>query len=83
MTRDHDRNTSPHAAPIVYQIKLSGELPPDWAAWFDGMALTDDGAGDTLLTGAVVDQSALHGLLRRIRDTGLTLISLNALDCGA
>jgi hypothetical protein len=83
MTGEHGHSTSPLPAPILYQIKLSGALSPDWAAWFDGMALTVDPAGDTLLTGPIVDQSALHGLLRRIRDTGLTLISLNALDCGA
>jgi hypothetical protein len=47
------------------------------------MALTVDPAGDTLLTGPVVDQSALHGLLRRIRDTGLTLLALNAIETGA
>lgn len=60
----------------IYQIRIEGHLGEHWADVFDGldMTLTDD--GDTLLHGPVVDQAALHGLLRRIRDSGMTLVSV-------
>jgi hypothetical protein len=68
----------------VYQIKLQGRLDAGWSDWFDGMALTlEDGAGGspiTTLTGAVEDQSALHGLLARISDLNLPLISVTQLE---
>ncbi len=64
----------------VYQIKLQGKLDASWSDWFDGMTLTfenrDDESPVTTLTGAVVDQAALHGLLSRISDLNLTLISV-------
>lgn len=66
----------------VYQIRLRGQLGPLWSDWFDGLSITWDGA-DTLLTGEVIDQAALHGLLRRIRDLGVPLVSLNRLDTSA
>ena len=59
-----------------YVIRLRGSLPPRWAAWFDGMTLTTEGDGTTVLRGPVIDQSALHGLLQRVRDVGLPLISV-------
>jgi hypothetical protein len=62
--------------PDQYVIRLQGRLPARWAAWFDGMTLTTEGDGTTVLTGPVVDQSALHGLLQRVRDVGLPLISV-------
>ena len=62
--------------PDRYVIRVQGHLPPRWAAWFDGMALTTEGDGTTVLSGPVVDQSALHGLLQRVRDVGLPLISV-------
>ena len=63
--------------PMVYQIRLRGQLDACWTDWFGGMAvaLTED--GDTLLTGPVVDQAALFGLLRKVRDLGLPLVSIN------
>ena len=61
--------------PEVYQIRLRGQLAPMWSHWFDGLALTWC-AGDTLLTGPVPDQAALHGLIRRTRDLGLPLLSV-------
>jgi hypothetical protein len=78
--------TDPSADPIgstVYQIRLRGQLGPLWSDWFEGLAITWDDNGDTLLTGSVADQSALHGLLRRIRDLGVTLISINPLVASA
>ena len=66
--------------PEMYQIKLQGRLDASWSDWFDGMTLTcehgDDDSPITTLTGAVVDQAALHGLLSRISDLNLTLISV-------
>jgi hypothetical protein len=64
------------AAPIVYEIRVEGCLPDRWRDWFEGMSFTRKG-GETLLTGPVVDQAALYGLLRKVRDTGLTLIAVN------
>lgn len=66
--------------PIVYQIKLKGHLGAEWADWFEGLAITPEDNGDTLLAGPVPDQSALHGLLKKVRDLGLTLISVNPVD---
>jgi len=62
--------------PKVYQIRIKGHLGQRWADWFDGLAITPEPNGDTLLTGPVVDQSALHGLLRNVRDLGLPLLSI-------
>lgn len=63
-----------------YEIRLSGHLDSRWAAWFDGMELTVQDDGTTLLHGPVPDQSALHGLLSRLRDLGLPLISVARVD---
>jgi hypothetical protein len=62
--------------PARYEIRLHGHLEPRWAAWFDGMSLTTGSDGTTLLSGPVIDQAALHGLLHRVRDVGLPLISV-------
>jgi hypothetical protein len=59
-----------------YEIRIKGHLAPSWSETFDGMQLTQTQAGETLLSGAVMDQAALHGLLARIRDLNLTLISV-------
>ena len=83
---DVTQRTEPGADPIgstVYQIRLRGQLGPVWSDWFDGLAITWDDNGDTLLTGTVADQAALHGLLRKIRDLGVTLVSINRLDASA
>jgi hypothetical protein len=56
--------------PAVYQIKVKGQLSADWRAWFDGMTITQDATGATLITGPLADQAALHGLLRKVRDLG-------------
>ena len=61
--------------PMVYQIRIEGHLGPRWTEWFGGMTITLEDNGDTLLTGPVVDQAALHGLLRKVRDLGIPLIS--------
>ena len=66
--------------PLLYQIRLMGQLGSQWTNWFGGLAITLDENGDTLLTGPVVDQAALHGLLRKVRDLGLPLISVFLID---
>jgi len=59
-----------------YEITVRGILDPRWSAWFDGLQLTSDAAGRTTISGPVADQAALHGLLTRIRDLGLTLLEV-------
>jgi hypothetical protein len=63
--------------PGRYEIRLQGQLDQRWSDWFAGFTLTNQSDGTTTLTGHVVDQAALHGLLRRVADLGVTLISLN------
>jgi hypothetical protein len=63
--------------PVVYQLKLHGHLGAEWTVWFDGLTITPKESGMTLLTGPVCDQAALFGLLKKVRDLGLTLISVN------
>lgn len=63
--------------PLVYQIRIRGHLGSAWADWFEGLTITLDEDGDTLFTGPVVDQAALHGLLKKVRDLGMPLISVN------
>ena len=60
-----------------YEIRLKGHLDDRWAKWFEGLTITLEEDGDTLLTGPVADQAALHGLLKRVRDLGLHLLSVN------
>ena len=62
-----------------YEIRLQGHLEPRWAAWFEGLTLTREGEGITLIRGPVVDQAALHGLLQKVRDVGLPLVSVRNL----
>ena len=64
----------------TYEIRVEGRLESRWDAWFDGMTLTPAGDGTTSISGPVVDQAALHGLLRRLRDVGLPLISVTQLE---
>lgn len=68
--------------PDIYQIVLQGQLSSQWSDWFDSFTLVQDEHGQTILVGRVTDQAALHGLLKKIRDLGLPLISVNRLDPG-
>lgn len=70
------------ASPTIYQIRIEGHLGPAWTDWFAGLAITLEDNGDTLMTGAVVDQAALHGLLKKVRDLGVPLVSINRLEPG-
>ena len=62
--------------PMIYQIRVTGHLGSEWIDWFDGLSITLQDNGETLLSGPVVDQAALHGLLRKVRDLGLPLLSV-------
>jgi len=66
----------------VYQIRLKGHLDSQWTDWFEGLTITLEEDGDTLLTGPVVDQAALHGLLKKVRDLGMPLVSVNPVKPG-
>jgi hypothetical protein len=69
-------STTGNDEPALYEIRIKGHLDDRWAAWFEGLTITRDDNGDTLLTGPVTDQAALHGLLRRVRDLGTPLLSV-------
>jgi hypothetical protein len=63
-----------------YEIRLKGHLDTRWAAWFDGLTLTHNSDGTTIIHGQVVDQAALHGLLQKVRDVGLPLVSVSRVE---
>jgi len=65
---------------MVYQIRLRGHLGPQWKDWLGGLSITLEDNGDTLLAGPVADQAALHGLLRKVRDLGMPLLSVICVD---
>ena len=65
---------------MVYHIRIKGHLGAQWADWFEGLTITLEDNGETLLAGPVADQAALHGLLKKIRDLGTPLVSVNRLD---
>ena len=67
----------------VYRIEVKGVLGKEWSDWFDGLAITPQASGETLFTGLVADQAALHGLLCKIRDLGLPLLSVNRVQSKA
>jgi hypothetical protein len=75
MSGPHASPDDPHEAGR-YEIRLQGHLDARWAAWFDGLRLTHEGDGTTVLRGPVVDQAALHGVLKKVRDLGLPLIAV-------
>ena len=62
--------------PMVYQIRIKGHLGRHWTDWFEGLTITLEDNGDTLLTGPVVDQAALHGVLKKVRDVAMPLLSV-------
>ena len=68
--------------PAVYQIRIKGHLGSQWTDWFGGLTITLEEGGDTLLTGPVIDQAALHGLLKKVRDLGMPLVSVSPVEPG-
>jgi NADPH:quinone reductase-like Zn-dependent oxidoreductase len=79
MSSELDPQTDP-SQPMVYQIRLKGHLGRQWTDWFDGLTITLEDNGDTLLTGPVIDQAALQGLLKKVRDLGIPLLSVNRVE---
>jgi hypothetical protein len=75
MANDNEPEQAPGHT-MLYQIRLKGHLGAEWTAWFEGLTIKLEDDGNTLLTGPVIDQAALHGLLKRVRDLGLPLISV-------
>ena len=71
-----------HYEPQPYEIRLKGHLDDRWAEWFEGLTITLEENGDTLLTGPVTDQAALYGLLKKVRDLGMPLVSVNFVNPG-
>ena len=74
-----DRDAS---KPEVYEIRIRGYLSPQWTDWFGGLSITLEEDGNTLLTGIIVDQAALHGILKKVRDLGKPLLSVNVVGPG-
>jgi hypothetical protein len=70
-------STDDHHAPLLYEIRVQGHLDLRWSDWFDGLTITPEQDGNTVLSGLVIDQAALYRLLRKVRDLGMTLLSVN------
>jgi hypothetical protein len=78
----HKMIDAPTSNAQYYEIRLKGHLEARWVKWFDGLAITLKKNGDTLLTGPVIDQAELHGLLKKVRDLGMPLVSVNPVEPG-
>ena len=81
MSNDLNPTTDPNQ-PTVYEIRVKGHLGCQWTDWFGGLTITLEENGDTLMTGPVVDQAALHRLLRKVRNLGMPLLSVNHIQSG-
>ena len=68
--------------PELYEIRVQGRLGPEWSTWFDGLAISHQPQGETVLSGPVPDQAVLHGILIKIRDLGLPLVSVHRVEDG-
>jgi hypothetical protein len=79
MSNELNPKTDP-SKPVVYQIRIKGHLGREWTDWFEGLTITLEEDGNTLLTGPVVDQAALHGLLKKVRDLGMPLVSVSPVE---
>jgi hypothetical protein len=76
------RAPGPGDRPARYELRVRGVLDRNWSAWFEGLTVTSDESGQTLIAGPVVDQAALHGLLAKVRDLGLPLLSVRRISPG-
>lgn len=72
--------TSDQTTPVVYQIRAAGHLSDQWPDWFEGLTVTLDKNGETVLTGPVADQAALYGLLKKVRNLGMPLLAVNCIE---
>ena len=81
MNETHETVTD-HDQPWRCELRIKGHLNDRWADWFEGLTITREDNGETLLTGPVVDQAALHGLLKKVRDLGMPLISVSPIEPG-
>jgi hypothetical protein len=81
MSNELSPKTDP-SQPVVYQIRVKGHIGHEWTDWFEGLTIMLEEDGDTLLTGPVIDQAALHGLLKKVRDLGMPLVSVRPLEHG-
>jgi hypothetical protein len=81
MSNELNRNPN-EGRPALYQIRIKGHLGPEWSDWFGGLTVTLEANDETLLCGPVVDQAALHGLLKKVRDLGMPLLSVNRVELG-
>lgn len=81
MSNELQPKTAPNQI-VIYQIRLKGHLDREWTDWFEGLTITLEENGDTLLTGPVIDQAALHGLLKKVRDLSLPLVSVCPIQPG-
>jgi hypothetical protein len=79
---DEQRSNPEANQQTVYQIRIKGHLRAQWMEWFEGLTITLEEDDNTLLTGIVVDQAALHGLLKKVRDLGMPLLSVNSVEPG-
>lgn len=79
MSKNSDPTTNP-SQPVVYQIRVKGHLGHQWTDWFEDLTITLEEDGNTLLTGPVIDQAALHGLLKKVRDLGMPLVSVSPVE---
>ncbi len=77
-----DNRSAESDLPMIYQIRLKGHLGCEWTEWFEGLTVSLEANGETLLTGPVADQAALYGLLRKVRDLGMPLLSVNRIEPG-
>jgi hypothetical protein len=82
MMSDQKTFDEKHNQHQYYEIRLKGHLDDRWADWFEGLTITLEEDGDTILTGPVIDQAALHGLLKKVRDLGLPLLSVSPVEPG-
>src|SRR6185436_11876459 len=80
-SNDLEPETDP-GQPTIYQIRVKSHLGSDWTDWFEGLTITLEEGGNTLLTGPVADQAALHGLLKKVRDLGIPLLSIIRVEFG-
>jgi hypothetical protein len=79
MSNHLDPQTNP-GQPLIYQIRIKGQLGCEWTDWFGGLTITPQNNGETLLTGPVIDQAALYGLLKKVRNLGLPLLSVSSIN---